>query len=56
MVIEYCTQCADEAGGRTPGLVASSVLSAKAWIAGREYQNKKTIVELAKDAEKHGDN
>jgi hypothetical protein len=56
MVIEYCTQCADEAGGHTPGLVASSVISAKAWIGGREYQNQKTIVELAKDAEKRGGN
>ena len=56
LTLQYCTQCADEAGGRTPGLVAESIISAKAWIAGREYPNQKTIVELAKDAEKRGDN
>jgi hypothetical protein len=51
---DYCTQCAQEAGGQTPGLVASSIIEATIWINGREYSDSKTIQELAEDAERRG--
>lgn len=51
---DYCTKCADEDGGQTPGLVASSVVNAKVWIGGREYSDSKSIKELAEDAETRG--
>jgi hypothetical protein len=51
---DYCTKCADEEGGRTPGLVASSVVDATLWINGREYSDSKTIQQLAEDAERRG--
>ena len=51
---DYCTQCADDASMRTPGLVASSVIKATIWINGREYSDSKTIQELAEDAGRRG--
>ena len=53
-VFDYCTKCADEAVGQTPGEVASSTIAAKIWINGREYSDSKTIQELAADAERRG--
>jgi hypothetical protein len=55
MTIAYCTRCADEAEALNPGLVASLVIGVTAWIGGREYEDRKTIVELAREAEKRGD-
>ena len=51
---DYCTQCAHEAGGQTPGLVASSELKATIWVNGRTFSDSKTIQQLAEDAEKRG--
>jgi len=53
--IDYCTRCAlDDAGGIS-ALVAEDVIEAKAWIEGREYSARKTIKDLAIDAESRVD-
>jgi hypothetical protein len=54
MTFNYCTACADAAGARTPRLAASRTVEAKIWINGHEYSEKKTIMELAIDAERRG--
>ena len=54
----YCTACAGEQTGEPPGvaaaLVGESVVEAKIWIDGREYEVKNTIKGLSADAETRG--
>jgi hypothetical protein len=52
---DYCTKCALDDSGGIPALVAEAVVEATVWIEGREYTAKKTIQELAADAENRGE-
>lgn len=52
--LEYCTQCAVEDAGGVPALVSQATVEATVWIDGREYKERKTIQQLAEDAEARG--
>jgi hypothetical protein len=53
--IEYCTRCAAEHTGEIAAIagaiVGESVVEAKVWIDGREYDAERTIKELSADEE-----
>ncbi|MGA8143500.1 MAG: hypothetical protein WB987_06405 [Candidatus Acidiferrales bacterium] len=51
---DYCTKCALDDSGGIPALIAEATLEATVWIDGREYSVKKTIQELAEEAESRG--
>jgi hypothetical protein len=49
LTIEYCTQCAIDAGN-LPESVAEMEFEAKAWTNNRVYSLKKSLIEMARDA------
>jgi len=54
IAFDYCAKCALDDFGGIPALVAEAVVEATVWIEEREYTTKKTIQELAEEAESRG--
>jgi len=52
-IFDYCTKCAS-IHAEFPASVGTEIIDATVWIDGREYAAKKTIQELAADAESRG--
>jgi hypothetical protein len=52
--IEYCTACAIASSGELALLVGQETVEAKIWIDGREYSDKKSLIELAGERDAKG--